>query len=82
MLDFYREVIERRVHSGRYQEYIDFHRGDDRAAFTVSNHPLRRGSLKVNLGSASTLELAQQQKRNGWNQETAHRLLLERQTAR
>src|SRR5205814_284460 len=38
------------------------------------------GGLKVNLGSASIADLVKQiENPNGWNRETAHRLLLERQ---
>src|SRR5439155_20645972 len=61
---------------------IDINRGDDKGRIyrIAPNHPLRRGGLKVNLGSASIADLVKQiENPNGWNRETAHRLLLERQ---
>lgn len=83
MLDFYREVIEAPEYiPDAIKKYIDFHRGDDKGRIyrIAPNHPLRRGTLKVRLGSASTVELVKQlENTNGWNRETAHRLLLERQ---
>jgi len=83
MLDFYREVIESPEYiPDAIKKFIDFHRGDDRGRIyrIVPNHPMRRGDLKINLGSASIAELVKQlENPNGWNRETAHRLLLERQ---
>ena len=83
MLDFYREVIESPEYiPDAIKKFIDFHRGDDKGRIyrIVPNHPLRRGGLKVNLGTASVAELVKQlENPNGWNRETAHRLLLERQ---
>jgi putative membrane-bound dehydrogenase-like protein len=83
MLDFYREVIEAPEYiPDAIKKYIDFHRGDDKGRIyrITPNHPVRRGSLKVNLGSASSADLVKQlENANGWNRETAHRLLLERQ---
>jgi putative membrane-bound dehydrogenase-like protein len=83
MLDFYREVIESPEYiPDAIKKHIDFHHGEDRGRIyrIAPNHPLRRGSLKVNLGSASSAELVKQlENNNGWHRETAHRLLLERQ---
>jgi putative membrane-bound dehydrogenase-like protein len=83
MLDFYREVIESPEYiPDAIKKFIDFHRGDDKGRIyrIVPNHPLRRGGLKVNLGSASITDLVKQlENPNGWNRETAQRLLLERQ---
>ncbi len=83
MLDFYREVIESPEYiPDAIKKLIDFHHGDDRGRIyrIAPNHPPRRGDLKVNLGRASVAELVKQlENPNGWNRETAHRLLLERQ---
>jgi putative membrane-bound dehydrogenase-like protein len=83
MLDFYREVIESPEYiPDAIKRFIDFHHGDDKGRIyrIVPNHPRRRGDLKVRLGSASIPELVKQlESTNGWNRETAHRLLLERQ---
>ncbi len=83
MLDFYREVIESPEYiPDAIKKFIDFHRGDDKGRIyrIAPNDPRRRGGLKVTLGSASIAELVKElENPNGWNRETAHRLLLERQ---
>jgi len=81
--DFYRQVIEGPAFiPEEIRKKIDFLNGDTmgRIYRIVSNHPLRRGDLKPNLGSLSSADLAKQLANpNGWHRWTAHRLLLERQ---
>lgn len=83
MLDMYREVIESPEYiPDAIKKLINFHSGDDKGRIyrIAPNHPRRRGDLKPKLGSASIAELVKQlENPNGWNRETAHRLLLERQ---
>lgn len=83
MLDFYREVIESPEYiPDAIKKLIDFHSGDDKGRIyrIAPNHAARRANLRVNFGSASSAELVKQlENMNGWNRETAHRLLLERQ---
>src|SRR5262249_15503292 len=46
----------------------------------VSKNPSRKGNFKPNLGGATIPELVKNlQNPNGWNRDTAHRLLVERQ---
>jgi putative membrane-bound dehydrogenase-like protein len=81
--DIYRQVIETPESiPEEIKKKINFYNGDTmgRIYRIVPNHPRRQGSLKVNLGAASSAELvAQLANPNGWNRWTAHRLLLERQ---
>src|SRR5262249_5239559 len=61
---------------------INFYNGDTlgRIYRIVPNHPLRAGDLKPNLDAATSVELVKQLANpNGWNRQTSHRLLLERQ---
>jgi putative membrane-bound dehydrogenase-like protein len=80
--DIYRQVIETPESiPEEIRKKIDFFNGDTlgRIYRIVSNHPLRRGDLKPNLGAASSTELVKQLANpNGWHRQTAHRLLLER----
>ena len=81
--DIYRQVIETPESiPEEIRKKIDFFNGDTlgRIYRIVPNHPLRRGDLKPNLGTASSAELVKQLANpNGWHRQTAHRLLLERQ---
>jgi putative membrane-bound dehydrogenase-like protein len=83
LTDIYRQVIETPESiPEEIRKKINFYNGDTlgRIYRIVPNHPLRRGGLKVNLGSLSTADLVKQLANpNGWNRETAQRLLLERQ---
>ncbi len=83
MLDFYREVIESPEYiPDAIKKLINFHNGEDKGRIyrIAPNHPLRHGDLKASLGSASSPELVKQlENPNGWNRDTAHRLLLEKQ---
>lgn len=61
---------------------MNFWEGDTRGRIwrIVANKPRRRGSLRPNLGSASSVELVKHlENENGWHRETAQRLLVERQ---
>ena len=83
VMDFYRQVIEGPAFiPEEIRKKLDFLNGDTmgRIYRIVSNHPLRRGDLKPNLGSLSSADLAKLLANpNGWHRWTAHRLLLERQ---
>jgi len=81
--DIYRQVIETPESiPEEIRKKIDFYNGDTlgRIYRIVPNHPLRRGDLKPNLGTATSADLVKLlANSNGWHRETAHRLLLERQ---
>jgi putative membrane-bound dehydrogenase-like protein len=81
--DIYRQVIETPESiPEEIKKKINFYNGDTmgRIYRIVSNHPQRKGDLKVNLAAASSADLvAQLANPNGWHRWTAHRLLLERQ---
>jgi putative membrane-bound dehydrogenase-like protein len=83
VMDFYRQIIEGPAFiPEEIRKKLNFLNGDTmgRIYRIVSNHPLRRGDLKPNLGSLSSADLAKQLANpNGWHRSTAHRLLLERQ---
>ncbi len=83
MMDIDRQVIETPESiPEEIRKKINFYNGDTlgRIYRIVPNHPLRTGNLKPNLGGMSTVDLVNQLANpNGWNRQTAHRLLLERQ---
>jgi putative membrane-bound dehydrogenase-like protein len=81
--DIYRQVIEQPESiPEELRKKIDFFNGDrlGRIYRIAPNHPLRRGGLKPDMGSASSAQLVKElANTNGWNRFTAHRLLLEKQ---
>lgn len=81
--DIYRQVIETPASiPDEIRKKLNFTAGDTmgRIYRIVSNHPLRRGDLSPQLGSASSSELVRLlDSSNGWHRWTAHRLLLQRQ---
>ena len=83
MLDIYREYIETPESiPEEIKKNMDFWSGADKGRIyrIAPNQPLRKSDLKVNLGAATGAELVKQlENPNGWNRDTAHRLLLERQ---
>jgi putative membrane-bound dehydrogenase-like protein len=83
VVDIYRQIIEGPAFiPEEIRKKLNFLAGDTmgRIYRIVSNHPLRRGESKPNLGSLGSADLAKQlASPNGWNRWTAHRLLLERQ---
>jgi putative membrane-bound dehydrogenase-like protein len=83
LTDIYRQVIEQPESiPEEIRKKINFFAGDTlgRIYRIVTNHPLRHGDLKPNLGALGSAELVKQLANpNGWNRWTAHRLLLERQ---
>ena len=83
MMDIYRQVIETPESiPEEIRKKINFYNGDTlgRIYRIVPNHPRRQGNLKPHLGAISSAGLvAQLANPNGWNRQTAHRLLLERQ---
>ncbi len=83
MTDIYREFIETPASiPEEIKKNMDFYAGANMGRIwrIVSNHPLRQGNLRPQLGKAGTAELVQQlASTNGWNQSTAQRLLVDRQ---
>ncbi|HYM13589.1 MAG TPA: PVC-type heme-binding CxxCH protein [Bryobacterales bacterium] len=83
MTDIYREFIETPESIPEaIKKNMDFWNGIDKGRIwrIVANHPLRKGSLKANLGSLSAAELVEQLANpNGWNRQTAQRLLVDKQ---
>lgn len=83
LTDIYRQVIETPESiPEEIRKKINFYNGDTlgRIYRIVSNHPARRGDLKVDLGALSSADLVKQfNNPNGWHRLTAQRLLLERQ---
>ncbi len=81
--DMYRETIEQPESIPEtIKKNIDFWSGVDKGRLwrIVPSHPSRNGNLKPNLGAASTAELVEQLANpNGWNRQTAQRLLVDRQ---
>ncbi|HKW99916.1 MAG TPA: PVC-type heme-binding CxxCH protein [Bryobacteraceae bacterium] len=81
--DIYREFIETPESiPEEIKKAMNFWSGVDKGRIyrIVSNHPLRKRDLKPNLGKASTAELVEElSNTNGWNRQTAQRLLVERQ---
>lgn len=81
--DMYREVIEHPWSiPEQIKQHIDLNNGNTRGRLyriaPDNKEWQRRG--KIDLGSASTLELVKTLKEpNGWHRDTAHRLLFERQ---
>ncbi len=83
LTDIYRQVIETPESiPEEIRKKINFYNGDTlgRIYRIVPDQPRRRGDLNVNLGSLSSADLVKQfTNPNGWNRQTAQRLLLERQ---
>ncbi|MBV6432204.1 MAG: hypothetical protein IANPNBLG_02340 [Bryobacteraceae bacterium] len=85
LMDMYRQTIETPLsipEDIQKRFHLDFYRGDNmgRIYRIASNTPRVKRSLKVNLGKMSSAELVKElENENGWNQQTARRLLLERQ---
>jgi putative membrane-bound dehydrogenase-like protein len=83
LTDIYRQVIETPESiPEEIRKKIDFYNGDTmgRIYRIVPNNPRRRGDLRPGLGALSSAELVKQFNHpNGWNRNTAQRLLLERQ---
>lgn len=80
ILDMYRETIEHPYSIPEdIKEHLDLEGGDDRGRIYRIAGPDRRRLKVTPLGEASTAQLvAELNSPNGWNRETAHRLLLER----
>lgn len=85
MMDMYRQTIETPLsipEDIQKRLKLDFYRGDDKGRIyrIVSKNPRQKRGLKVNLGNMTPKELvAQLAHENGWNRQTAQRLLVERQ---
>ncbi len=83
MTDIYREFIETPASiPEEIKKNMDFYAGANMGRIwrIASNHPLRQGNLRPQLGKASTAELVQLlASTNGWHQTTAQRLLVDRQ---
>ncbi|HUQ93312.1 MAG TPA: PVC-type heme-binding CxxCH protein, partial [Bryobacteraceae bacterium] len=85
LTDMYRQTIETPLSIPEELQKrlkLDFYRGDDmgRLYRIVSNAPRVKRSLKTNLGTLSAAQLvAELENENGWNRQTAKRLLLEKQ---
>jgi putative heme-binding domain-containing protein len=83
MTDIYREFIETPASiPEELKKNMDFYAGANMGRIwrIASNRPLRQGSLRPQLGKASTAVLVHQlDSTNGWSQNTAQRLLVDRQ---
>ncbi len=82
MMDIYRQLIETPESiPEEIKKGLDFRNGDTlgRIYRIVPNHPLKTRTFKSNLGAASVAELVTElASTNGWNRQTAQRLLVER----
>jgi putative membrane-bound dehydrogenase-like protein len=83
IMDIYREFIETPESIPEaIKKDMDFWSGVDKGRIwrIVPKHASRSGSLRPNLGSASSTDLVGQLANpNGWNRQTAQRLLIDRQ---